>query len=211
MNGNIIIIDGISNSGKTSFCEYLSKKGYILIEEVPLFIKNNRDKYDVLPSTIPKSIDEEKNNQQILLNAEYGRLFQAEKLALNGKDVVMDRSFFSTVAMAYALEKDAPFKGSYDNAKKLAKDYLLVLQKILKRMDVSFVVFDVDKKTLLDRNLKREKPLNLEWIEEYFLDKQRISFNAFMSALNGRIINTSSLSFDEICIIIGCNNNLKKI
>lgn len=211
MNGNIIIIDGISNSGKTSFCEYLSKKGYILIEEVPLFIKNNRDKYDMLPSTIPKSIDEEKNNQQILLNAEYGRLFQAEKLALNGKNVVMDRSFFSTVSMAYALEKDTPFKGAYENAKKLAKDYLLALQKILKRIDVSFVVFDVDKKTLLDRNLKREKPLNLEWIEEHFLDKQRISFNAFMNALNGRIINTSSLSFDEICIIIGCNNNLKKI
>lgn len=42
--GNIIIIDGVSNSGKTTLCKTLTKdENNVLIEEVPLFIKNHKE------------------------------------------------------------------------------------------------------------------------------------------------------------------------
>lgn len=210
MNGRLIIIDGISNAGKTSFCEYLSNKGYYIIDEVPLFIKKNESKYGSLSSTVPKTLKEEKTNQKILLEAEHDRLLQAEKLVFENKIVVMDRSFLSTFAMAYALEKDAPFKGAYQNAEKLVEKYLFLLQNISSKIDIILIVFDVDRNTLIDRNQKRERPLKEEWIDEEFLDKQRISFQSLVSVLNGNIINTSDLSHDEIYKYI-FNNNLKKI
>ena len=42
--GNIVIIDGVSNSSKTTLCRVLTKdENNVLIEEVPLFIKNHKE------------------------------------------------------------------------------------------------------------------------------------------------------------------------
>ena len=39
MNGKLIIVDGISNAGKTTLCTTLSNDGVVLIDEVPKFIE----------------------------------------------------------------------------------------------------------------------------------------------------------------------------
>ena len=128
MAGRIIIVDGISNSGKTTFCDYLGIMGYSIVEEAPDFIRKNKD-LGVLSNKVPKTLDEEKSNQKLLLNAELMRLNIAKDYAMNEKNVIMDRSFLSTVAMAFALEKDLPFKGAYDYSKILEKEYLEELKK----------------------------------------------------------------------------------
>lgn len=208
MAGKIIIIDGISNSGKTTFCDYLGTIGYKIVEEVPDFIDNNKE-LGFLSNTIPKTLDEEKNNQNILFNAELLRLKIAKDNAINGKNVIMDRSFLSTVAMAFALEKDLPFKGAYEYSKTLEKKYMEELKRISQFVNISFVFFDVNREVLVERNQKRKKELSLEWIDEEFLNKQKHSFTASAKCLDTILIDTSYKSLDDIAKIV-CGDNYKR-
>lgn len=208
MAGRIIIVDGISNSGKTTFCDYLGIMGYSIVEEAPDFIRKNKD-LGVLSNTVPKTLDEEKSNQKLLLNAELMRLNIAKDYAMNEKNVIMDRSFLSTVAMAFALEKDLPFKGAYDYSKILEKEYLEELKSISKSVCISFIFFDVNRDVLLERNQKRENELSLEWIDEDFLNKQKHSFLASAKCLNTILIDTSYKSLDDIAKIV-CGDNYKR-
>ena len=208
MAGKIIIIDGISNSGKTTFCDYLGTIGYKIVEEVPDFIDNNKE-LGFLSNTIPKTLDEEKNNQNILFNAELLRLKIAKDNAINGKNVIMDRSFLSTVAMAFALEKDFPFKGAYEYSKTLEKKYMEELKSISQFVNISFVFFDVNREVLVERNQKRKKELSLEWIDEDFLNKQKHSFKASAKCLDTILIDTSYKSLDDIAKIV-CGDNYKR-
>jgi len=208
MVGRIIIIDGISNSGKTTFCNYLVEAGFRVVEEAPDFIDNNKE-LGVLSNSVPKTLDEEKNNQNILFNAELMRLKIAKEYAMGSKNVIMDRSFLSTVAMAYALEKDLPFKGAYDYSKVLEKKYLEEIKSVSQSVTISFIFFDVNRDVLMERNQKRKKELSLEWIDEEFLNKQRHSFSASAKCLNTLLIDTSYKSVDDIAKIV-CGDNYKR-
>lgn len=208
MNGKIFIIDGISNSGKTSFCEFLRENGYCVVEEAPAFIEKNVALGD-LADTVPKTLDEEKKNQDVLFDVEMERLRVAKDSAMSGKNVVMDRSFLSTVAMAYALDISLPFKGAYDYARELEKRFLAEVNGIDKSVSVNFVFFDVNREVLLERNKSRRKTLDAEWIDEDFLKKQNHLFFASADTLDARIIDTSHLSFDEIAKLV-CGENYKK-
>ena len=207
MNGKIFIIDGISNSGKTSFCEFLAENGYCIVEEAPAFIEKNVD-LGHLANTVPKTLEEEKKNQDVLFNTEMERLRVAKDYAASGKNVVMDRSFLSTVAMAYALDVNLPFKGAYDYSRELEKRYLTAINGIDKSIGVSFIFFDVNRDVLIERNKSREKSLDAEWIDEEFLKKQNYLFFASAATLDARIIDTSHLSFEEIAKLV-CGEDYK--
>lgn len=205
MNGKLIIVDGISNSGKTTLCNSLVNEDTILVEEVPKFIANNLEKFGSrMSSTIPKTIEEEKNNQEIFFQAELERLRIASEIVKSGKNAVLDRSFFSTVAIAFALDKKNSFKGSFDNASKLLREYVNLLNALFSSNDVYIVILDVDKHRIPERNKKRVKPLSLEWIEDDFLNKQRHFFDIVSGVIKCEKINTTDLEADDI------NEHIKK-
>ena len=208
MDGRIIIIDGISNSGKTTFCEYLKKQGYFVIDEAPLFMQNHKE-LGTLPNTVPISLEQEKNNQVILYNVELERLKLAREKAIKGENVVMDRSFLSTVAVAFALENDLPFKGAYKYANELAILYFNELFNINNYAEINFVFFDVNQSVVFARNKNRDNILDSNWVNENFLMKQRQYFLECFKLLNATIIDTSNLSLDEVINIVFGNN--KKI
>ena len=163
MSGSVTIIDGISNAGKTTFCDYMKTHGYFIIEEAPVFLKNNKN-IGTLSATVPNNLEEEKKNQEVLFEAEIERLKMAGEYAKNEKNVIMDRSFLSTVAMAYALEKDLPFKGAYDYSKELEKKYFKEIQNLSKIVNINFLFFDVNRDILIERNQKRNKK-NMEQVK----------------------------------------------
>ena len=203
MNGKLIIIDGISNAGKTTLCTTLSKAGVVLIDEVPRFIEINCEKYGLkLSPTMPQTIEEEKYNQQILFRAEIDRLKMASDIVKTGTSAVLDRTFLSTVAIAYAFDSQNSFNGSYDNARELLKEYILQIESLFKQENVLVFFLDVDKDKIQERNLSRAKPLTEDWIDNDFLDKQRSFFKAISSVINCQMINTSDLEISEINDII---------
>lgn len=211
MNGKLIIVDGISNAGKTTLCTTLSNDGIVLIDEVPKFIEINCEKYGLkLSSTMPQTIEEEKYNQQILFRAEIDRLKMAADIIKNGASAVLDRTFLSTVAIAYAFDNQNPFKGSYAFARELLKEYILQIGELFKEENVLVFFLDVDKDKIQERNLSRTKPLTEDWIDNDFLDKQRNFFKAISSVINCQMINTSDLETSEIYDIISQKMGGKK-
>ena len=211
MNGKLIIVDGISNAGKTTLCTTLSNDGVVLIDEVPKFIEINCEKYGLkLSSTMPQTIEEEKYNQQILFRAEIDRLKMAADIIKSGSSAVLDRSFLSTVAIAYAFDSQNPFKGSYDNARELLKEYIKQIVELFKEENVLVFFLDVDKDKIQERNISRNKPLTEDWIDNGFLDKQRNFFKAISSVIRCQMINTSDLETSEIYDIISQKMGGKK-
>ena len=96
--GKTIILEGVSNTGKTTTCEILKKnKNCIIIPEAADWMSH--------PPKSSKSYEEEINNQKLFFEMEKRRMEFAKKLINSGKNVIIDRTVLSTLAIAYANEK----------------------------------------------------------------------------------------------------------
>lgn len=96
--GKVIAIEGVSNTGKTTTCDILKKyEDYIIIPEVADWMSS--------PPKSSKSYEEEVKNQKIFFKIEKKRMEYARRLADNGKNVIVDRTALSTLAISYANEK----------------------------------------------------------------------------------------------------------
>lgn len=96
--GKVISLEGVSNTGKTTTCEIL--KGYadcIIIPEVVHWMSE--------PPKSSKNYEEEIKNQKLFFKTERKRMKYAKKFVSNGKNVIVDRTALSTVAISYANEK----------------------------------------------------------------------------------------------------------
>ena len=92
--GKIIVVEGPSNSGKTTTCQNM--KNYfncIVIDECMVYEKN------------PPRPSQEIQNQLFFFEVERRRMKKATTLASEGKNVILDRCALSTVAISYAFEK----------------------------------------------------------------------------------------------------------
>lgn len=203
MKGKVIIIDGISNAGKTTLCDFLSKEHNIIIEEVPEFIKRNKEKYGVDKlAEIPNNLEEEKFNQNLLLSAEIDRLITALDVINKGYNAILDRSFLSTVAIAYSFNNLNSFNGAYDYARELLKNYFVKINSLFKRDELIFIFLEVNKEKINERNLQRKKPLAEQWINESILEPQRRFFKVLSEEFQTEIINTTDLATEQIRDII---------
>ena len=96
--GKIIALEGVSNTGKTSTCNILRKyENCIIIPEAAEWMSSS-------PKS-SKNYEEEIKNQKLFFDMEKKRMEYAKKQANTGKNVIVDRTALSTLAIAYANEK----------------------------------------------------------------------------------------------------------
>lgn len=96
--GKIIVVEGPSNSGKTTTCQNMkSYNNCIIIDECIVYEKN--------PPRPSQNYKQEIQNQMFFFEVERRRMKKATELALEGKNVILDRCALSTVAISYAFEK----------------------------------------------------------------------------------------------------------
>lgn len=151
----LYIIEGTSNSGKTTTANLIKEKtDSILINE---FMENpNSPK----PSN---NLIEEISNQKKFLLMEKERLEIAKKY-LDGNIVFLDRSFISILAVSYAFEKI----GKYS-----AYEYALNLYKTIQHEDwyippKRVYILTANYRDKLKRNVERIKKIKENWIQEKF-------------------------------------------
>lgn len=96
--GKIIVVEGPSNSGKTTTCQNMKKySNCVVIDECMVYEKN--------PPRPSQNYEQEIANQLFFFEVEKRRMKKATKIALEGKNVILDRCALSTVAIAYSFEK----------------------------------------------------------------------------------------------------------
>ena len=177
--GKIIVVEGPSNSGKTTTCQNM--KNYdncIVIDECMVYEENSPQ-----PS---KNYEEELQNQLFFFEVERRRMKKATALALEGKNVILDRCALSTVAISYAFErlgKYPTFKHAMSQYKKLFND-----KKLLKPDEYIFLYTNND--TTIKRNKTREEELSKSWIDSSFTDYQ----NEFYEIVARKIPNSRRIS-----------------
>lgn len=204
MLGHIIILDGLSNCGKTTLSGYLEMQGYCHIEEAPSFIRNNSEYSQYQLSDYPKNENEEIRNQNILFKAEIDRLELAIKRVKEGKNVVMDRSFYGTVAFAEALDIDS-YKMK-ENIYNLNLKYIGYLDKLSKMVDIKHYLLFANFDIIRARNYTRTKPLGDAWINSLFLKKQFKFYTSTLNLLPVDFIDTSALTLEDSFKLISGNS-----
>lgn len=176
--GKIFVIDGTSNAGKTTLCENIKKniQNIAIIPGASLFIKKHREKYLEIPP-IPKSIEEERQNQKFFFKLELDRLIEANKLAKRGKNVFMDRGVLEILSVAYSFEDIKQWNGIYKSAEMLYNKFIIIANKNGINLPDEYVCLQASSEEILKRNKSRKIERGQElsendWIEEKLINKQ---------------------------------------
>lgn len=198
--GNIVIIDGVSNSGKTTLCKVLTKdENNVLIEEVPLFIKNHKELFMGKElHGIPKNKEEEIANQGFLLEAELERVKLAYYIIKSGKNAILDRSFLSTVSVAYSLDDNNLFGGIYINSVKLLREYYHFINDLQLNECIKYIFLITDSNMVKKRNETREKTLSDDWISPKLMNMQNRFFVNQIDICSAKLIDTTDLTLEEV-------------
>jgi thymidylate kinase len=177
--GKIIVVEGPSNSGKTTTCQNIKKHGYcIVIDECMLYERN--------PPRPSQNYEQELSNQLFFFEIERRRIEKATKLAMQGQNIILDRCALSTVAISYAFEKMGKyptFKHALDQYEKLFKD-----DDLLKPDEYIFLY--TDDVSTLQRNSTRKKELSELWLDNDFTSYQ----NEFYETIAKKIPNSRRIS-----------------
>lgn len=177
--GKIIVVEGPSNSGKTTTCQNM--KNYtncIVIDECMVYEKNAPE-----PS---QSFEQEIQNQLFFFEVERRRMNKATKFALNGKNVILDRCALSTVAISYAFEKLGKyptFRHAMNQYEKLFND-----DTLLKPDEYIFLYANND--SIIQRNKTRGDELSKSWLDSLFTNYQ----NEFYETISKKIPNSRRIS-----------------
>lgn len=203
MEGKIIIIDGVSNSGKTTLCNNLQNNDNILVEEVPKFVRNHPQIFngqDMPP--IPKNRNEELENQKFILNAEIERIEMAYYIVKCGKNAILDRSFLSTVSIAYSFDDCKRMSGTYMNALSLFREYANFIKNLMLDEKIDYIFLTTDTETVEKRNVNRDKILSKEWIDKELIEKQNSFFINQTYFSGASLIDTTLLSPTEVLEVV---------
>ena len=217
--GRIIVINGTSNTGKTTLCDSICKEieNIAIIPEASLFAKMHPDRYPKIP-VIPQSADEEKENQKFFFTLELDRLIQANKIARLGKDVFMDRDVLDVLSVAYSFEDIKKWNGIYKNAEILYKKFIELANKNGIGLPEKYICLQADSEEIIRRNktrqIERGKKLSeTDWIEKSLINKQIEFFSKLCTKENeGRVhfIDTNNMTkrevFKSVCQLL----NLKE-
>ncbi len=153
---NLYVIEGTSNSGKTTTLETLGyEKNIAIFQE---FMKNPKAPRPSL------TLKEELENQIKFYELEKERIILAKQELLQSKIVFLDRSYISVLAVSYAFEKMGKYN-SYKNA--LEQYYKMVDENWYITPEIVFIL-TANYEEKLRRNQERTGKLKESWIKEAF-------------------------------------------
>lgn len=187
---NLYVIEGTSNSGKTTTSNYLSEIPFVSI--IPEFMEHP------LSPKLSKNLNEELRNQQIFFEIEKERMQLAKSLLLNNRIVFMERSYLSILAVSYAFEKLGKYH-SYDNALKLYNS--MINKSWFIKPDVIYIL-TASHDDKVKRNRKRKKELNENWLQEKFEYYQNEFYDTMLLSFDKIVIDTSKEDEDYAAKII---------
>lgn len=196
---NLYVIEGTSNSGKSTTCKNLINIHNVLI--IPEFMNNPKAPR---PS---KNLEEELINQKIFLQMEKERILSAKKEIEIGKKVFLERSYLSILAVSYALEKMGKYK-AYDNALKLY-DYMINSNWFIKPDMYFFLSSSYDE--CQERNSTRHNQLNKSWIKKEFDFYQKEFYKLISDSIENKIyIDTTGQNLEYASKVIEKTLNLRR-
>ena len=204
MQKKILIVEGASNSGKTTLCKelqeiygfYVIKEGVRYLEEM---LKRNRE--EIL--SVPMDIRTERANQTLLMRAERKRLHDAFMASDRGEKVVLDKSALSILSTAYAFQITGKGVGDLPYA-------IGNLLSLINDIDFSFMEYDIrlaliktDAKTRKERNQKRSPMLNPIWVDEEIVyhTETFLTSLATNTLMKGRVFDGLSKTLTEEVLI----------
>lgn len=161
----MLIIEGVSCTGKTTLCNALSEShGFFVAAEGIRYIERFFGKPREEIMRIPVSIEEERYNQDLLFNAERMKLEEAITAMHDGRNVVLDKSALSIMSSAYAFEKVEGMFGDLGYACRKMADLIGDIG-IEAFRHTKVALLDLDLKSREDRRLKRGTVLDDVWLD----------------------------------------------
>jgi len=187
---NLYVIEGTSNSGKTTTSKYLSEIPKVSI--IPEFMEHP------LSPKPSKNLDEELKNQQIFFEIEQERMKLAKSLLLEGRIVFLERSYLSILAVSYAFEKLGKYY-SYENALKL---YNSMIKKSWFINPEAIFILTTSHDEKVRRNINRRKEIKKSWMQEEFEYYQDEFYDTISVASNKIFIDNSDCNKNYAAEII---------
>ncbi|WP_040535343.1 AAA family ATPase [Schleiferilactobacillus shenzhenensis] len=199
--GKIILVEGISNSGKTTLCKYMRERdGYTVVPEAIRYLERRLDAPgdDIL--NVPQSREQEIRNQDILFDLEFEKLFDANYRIKHGQNVVIDKSAYSIVATAYAFRKRGLVPDAYELAEKRFLKFWDKVHEYHLRLPDCNLLLRADAEKSQQRNLSRSHMLRSVWTEESTRSGQETSLEEQFSRLGNSavLLETTGLSPEEV-------------
>lgn len=197
--GIIILIEGISNSGKTTLCNSLKNKAnFEIIPEAIRYLENRLNDCGDNILFVPENSNQEVLNQELLFDIEFEKLYDANFLAQKGENVVIDKSAFSILATANAFQSSI-IQGTYEIAEKFFHEYEKKIARFdLAKPDLS-ILLKADLEISEERNKNRKHKLLNIWTSPITRFKQeRVLESEFEKINNKMILDTSNMSKEEV-------------
>lgn len=199
--GKIIVVEGISNSGKTTLCRYLEAKSeFRVVPESIRYLENRLETNGDSILKIPETLSEELLNQDILFDVEFEKMYDANFIANQGINVVIDKSALSIIATAYAFSKIGIVSNSYEAAR---QRYSEMIQKMrhhnLQFPDYHFLL-TANHDESMARNKQRKHKLAPVWTSGPIRSNQQHALETEFTKLDGKslILDTTKLSYLEV-------------
>lgn len=183
----IIAIEGMPGAGKTSFVNNLNKQKLATVRELNL--------------KIPKNIKDSFEIQKIYLLSEKDKYKEISKLFKKNKEIILDRSFISTMAYSFA---DCKTRGDMSEFEKILKLFHDIRHEIL--LPTNLIVLDCSIEESIRR---RDKFRNIveykNWFDRGFL----LNFKGFyynelpkIIKIKPKFIDTSDKTIPEVSELI---------
>ncbi|MCL2810287.1 MAG: deoxynucleoside kinase [Clostridia bacterium] len=197
----MILVEGVSNAGKTALCKGLSETyGFVVIPEGIRYLEKQTGKFEAELMSIPTTLEIECNNQKTLFDMELQRIIDANRLLSKSTSVVIDKSALSIMSTALAFEKIKGLKGAFDHVNVLYSKYREdILQQSLREPN-GIVLLSVSHDSARARNAKRSHVLEADWISEKIQTIQDGFLKNWISNMQipSIIIDTSPKSLLEV-------------